>query len=409
MNTQITRRKFATLATSTLALPYLSRAAFAAGDAIKIGMIAPTEGQALKDGREYTKGLETAIQHVNETGGILGGRPVEMVFASQGTTGETARSAALKLAQREGVHALVGPHWADTAPAGLSVAQRYNLPFAPDQGGMWLYDQGYPGTLGLSCNARARTMPQLRWLEEKGIESVVMLMVDIDYNRDVEKLVRERWERADSPVKLLDIIYYPWGSTQLDTELTKAVGQSPDFIWAEEWSAQVAASMLKKLNDLNYSGEVSVTADLTQDDVDNMPTELTEGVYSKMDWAPDASVPANAAFLDLWTAKYGEGAQPWRSAEVIYAQSVFLMRAMDLAGTEGNGRPDGLEAISKAMRELEWVAPTGDAVVLSDRGLGILPRTPLVQVRGGKIEIDKYLDMTPNDWLAELPDDWAKL
>jgi ABC-type branched-subunit amino acid transport system substrate-binding protein len=274
---------------------------------------------------------------------------------------------------------------------------------------MWLYNQKYPGTFGLSCNARARTMPQIRWMEKAGVKSVVILMCDIDYNHDVEKMVRARWDVPHSPVKLLDIIYYPFQQTQITDELTKAVGMKPDFLWSEEWSPQLAVSMMKALHDLSFKGSVSVTADLTQEDVDSVPAEFSEGVYSHMDFAPDATIPANKAFTDYWQTKFGAGKLPWRSEEVIWAQTVFFLKAMDKAGTAGDQTAAGLTKIHDAMHQLQWTGPTGDLVHLSAPGLGLLPRTPLAQVKGGKIEVIEYLSMTPNDWLPQLPDSWTAL
>jgi hypothetical protein len=97
----------------------------------------------------------------------------------------------------------VGPMYSDNAPGGLSVAQRYNLVFAPDQGRMWLYQRGY--------------------------RSVVLLLSDIDYRHDAEHLVRAEWDEPGSKVKLASVIYYPYGQTELQGELTKALAAQTRF------------------------------------------------------------------------------------------------------------------------------------------------------------------------------------
>ena len=168
---------------------------------IKFGLATWTEGPALRAGRAYTEGFETGIAYINSQGGILGGRKLEGVVGSQGDTGEVAKASAMRLCMKDKVKALIGPNWAVMAPAGLAAAKRFNVPFAPDQGGLWLYDQKYPGTLSLACgNARSRTMPQMRWIEKKGYKSVVILYSDIAYCHDVDKIVKERWDKPGSPV-----------------------------------------------------------------------------------------------------------------------------------------------------------------------------------------------------------------
>lgn len=405
----ITRRQFGALAGATILLPALSKPGVSASGPVKIGLATQTEGPALNDGRANTRAFKTAISYINNKGGILGGRQVEGVIVPQGLTGETAKAAALRLAQREEVKILVGPQWSDNAPAGVSVAERYNLIFAPDQGGMWLYEHGYPGVLGLSCNARARTLPQLRWVEKQGYKSVVMLLADIDYGHDVEKMVKERWEQSNSPVKLADIIWYPFGQTELRKELTKAMGSNPDFVWSEEWSAPVAISLMKTLKELQYKGATSVTSSLTKEIVDGIPQEISEGVYTHMDYAPDPNVPANKEFTDYWEKEWGPGELPYRVEEVIWSQTVLVLLAMDKAGTEGDGTREGVLKIARAMRDLKWMSPKGDIVRLSKEGLGLFPRTPMVQIQGGQMKVIEYLSMTPNDWLASLPESWDNL
>lgn len=409
MSRLISRRSFTALAGATAALSATSNGPRAAESTVKIGLATQTEGPALRDGRAYTRAFKTAISYINDRGGILGGQKVEGVIVSQGLTGESAKAAALRLAEKDKVRALIGPQWSDNAPAGLSVAKRYSLLFAPDQGGMWLYEQNYPGTLGLSCNARARTMPQLRWVEKRGHKSVVLLLSDIDYNHDVEKMIKGEWEKAGSPVKLLDVIWYPFGQTELSKELTKAIGQNPDFIWSEDWSAPVAISLMRTLRQLQYKGEASVTAVLNKEIVDQTPKEITEGFYSHMDYAPDPKVPANKEFLDYWQREWGPGEFPYRAEEVIWSQTVFVLLAMNKAGTAGDSSNNGLTKIHDAMHALDWTSPRGDVVRLSKSGLGLFPRTPMVHIRNGIIEVAEYLPMTPNDWLPDLPSSWDAL
>lgn len=408
MSYKITRRSFVKTASTLAALSVLPKAASSAGEPVRIGLEVYTEGPALENGRKLTRGFKTAISYINGKGGILGGRMVEGVIASQGLTGETAKAAALRLVQRDRVKALFGPNYSDNAPAGLSVAQRYLIPFAPDQGGMWLYEQGYKGTLGLSYNARMRTLPQIRWMEKKGYKSVVLLLSDIDYCRDVERFVREAWEKSDSKVKLLDVIYVPFGQTQLQVELTKAIGSNPDFIWSEEWSVPVSVAVMKICHDLLYRGGISVTCSIDQSVIDEVPPEISEGVFCHFDYAPDPNVPENKAFLDTWAAEWGENEVPFRFEEITFSQTTFLLLAMDKAGTDGDGTQAGIDKIYNGMRQVDWISPRGK-IRLTDSNLGLFELTPMTQIKSGKITIGEYLNMTPNDHLPTLPVSWDGL
>src|SRR3989442_1405659 len=106
----VTRRRVVVgIAIVGVALAVLPARPFAQKPPVRIGLATQTEGPALRDGRAYTRAFKTAIAYINERGGILGGRKVEGVIVPQGLTGEAAKAAALRLAQRERVKALIGP------------------------------------------------------------------------------------------------------------------------------------------------------------------------------------------------------------------------------------------------------------------------------------------------------------
>lgn len=376
---------------------------------VKVGLATYMEGPALRWGRSSIQGFETAVEYINERGGILGGRKVVGVVTSQGLTGETAKAAALRLTQRDKVKILFGPQWAETAPAGFSVAKRFNLPFAPMQGGMWLYEQGQPGILGLTATARSRAMPQMRTAEKKGYKNIVLVFADIPYNHDVQALVKERWERSDSRVKVLDLMWYQWGQADVKKEMIKAIGQNPDAIWSENWSPAVTVSMMKALRELNYKGDFYVSGLLTKDILREVPKEISEGTYSvATDYWPSIDTSENKAFVQYWRKRYGPDADPHAGEEASWAQTVFMLLALDKAGTTGDGTKAGLLKIHKAMLDLRWQSPKGE-VRLTKEGLGMFRSRPFMQVQNGEVKILEMVPLTPNDWLPGQPHDWSQL
>jgi branched-chain amino acid transport system substrate-binding protein len=384
-----------------LAFPNLTKGPAAEEkEPIKIGLITWTEGPALAAGRKFTKGFHSAIKYINERGGILGGRKVEGVVAPQGEAAETARASALRLCMKEKVKALVGPHWAIAQPAGLAVAKRFNLPYTSFQGGTWLYTQKYPGTFILSGTAMGRSNAQLKWAEQKGLKRAVMIESDIPFNHDVEDTIKARWGKPDSPVKILDVIWYSWGQTELKKEVVKALGHKPDLIWSEAWSSNVAVSLIKELHELGYKGVLINDSDITKGAVQEMPREMTEGVYVNKEWGPDLSVPQNKAFCDLWQKEYGE--QPDHDEEVIWSEVVFLLLAMDKAGTAGDGTMEGLMKIHEALHSLHWVGPRGVPVKLSPDGLAVWENMAITQIQNKEFVTVDYIPMTPSEYLPWL-------
>jgi branched-chain amino acid transport system substrate-binding protein len=381
--------------------PYLNSGAAAEEKApVKIGLVTWMEGPALESGRSYTKAFNSAIKYINERGGILGGRKVEGAIAPQGMTGETAKAGALKLVMKDKVKALIGPHWAMTAPSGLGVAKRYKLPFLSLQGGTWLYEQKYPATAIFAANAFGRANAQVKWAEKKGYKRAVMVFADIPYNHDVANTIKKRWEKPGSPVKAVEFIWYTFGQAELNKELTKAVGLKPDLIWSEAWSSNVDIALMKTLHELGYKGDTILVPSVTRQAVQKMPKEISEGVYVFKEWAYDPSVPENKAFYDYWVKEWKE--PPDYNEEVIWSETVFVLLAMDKAGTAGDGTQKGLDKISKAMHSLRWVGPYGTPVKLSEGGLALWDRLAFTQIRNGEFVLVDYVTMTPREWLPWL-------
>jgi len=368
-------------------------------ETIKIGLVTWSEGPTLVAGRAYTRAFKSAINQINESGGILDGKMVEGIIAPQGSTGETAKSAALRLVMKDQVVLLNGPHWAGAAPAGLEVAQKYKLPYTLLQGGTWLYEQNYPGTACFAGNAYGRANAQTRWAEKKGFKNVVMLCMDIPYNHDVVDTAQANWSTADSP-KILDVIWYDYTLTDIKAEVTKAVSYNPDLIWCEEWSDVVTTFVIKTLDELGYTGDVVFTPEIKKDAIGGLPVDVSEGVYIFEEWVPDSSVPENKAFCDLMLADWGE--LPEYDEEVIYSGTYFILKAMDAAGVVADGSDEALDKISKAMHSLEWTGPYGVPTNLDPSGLAKWDKFAMAKIQNGVMVLDEYIKMQESDWLPWL-------
>ncbi|CAN5198120.1 ABC transporter substrate-binding protein [soil metagenome] len=103
--------------------------ALAAGEPIKIGMVATLSGTSALSGEAITRGLTLAIDEINAAGGLLGGRKIELVRRDDEGNPAKGTTAARELIHRENVVALFGGIETPVAMALVPMINQEKIPF----------------------------------------------------------------------------------------------------------------------------------------------------------------------------------------------------------------------------------------------------------------------------------------
>ena len=103
----ISRRRFSTALSASVAMPALIGRASAQGATIKIGMCAPVTGPAAEAGKYAQTGAKLALDSVNKAGGVLG-KQVELIIEDDQTTNPGIVLAFSKLASQTDIVAFLG-------------------------------------------------------------------------------------------------------------------------------------------------------------------------------------------------------------------------------------------------------------------------------------------------------------
>jgi branched-chain amino acid transport system substrate-binding protein len=97
-----------------------------AGSEIRIGVVTPVTGQAADVGKREAIGAQAAVDVINAKGGV-GGVPIKLYFADEGTNPQEAIGAVRKVAGDDKVLAIVGPHYSGTAEATFPLGNRLKI------------------------------------------------------------------------------------------------------------------------------------------------------------------------------------------------------------------------------------------------------------------------------------------
>jgi branched-chain amino acid transport system substrate-binding protein len=104
-----------------------------AAEPIKVGLVAALSGQSAKSGEGITRGLTIAIDEINQRGGVLGGRRLELVRRDDESNPSKGQVAALELIHKEKVAVLFGGIDSPVSLAIVPIANKEHMPFM----GVW--------------------------------------------------------------------------------------------------------------------------------------------------------------------------------------------------------------------------------------------------------------------------------
>lgn len=128
--TTFNRREFLAAAASVVALvgTTASPRVFAA-EPIKIGLVAALSGQAATAGEAITRGLTIAIDEINAKGGLLGGRPLELVRRDDESNPAKGVIAARELLFKEKASVIFGGPDTPVSMAIVPLMNQSKVPF----------------------------------------------------------------------------------------------------------------------------------------------------------------------------------------------------------------------------------------------------------------------------------------
>lgn len=107
--------------------------AASSGEPIKLGLIAAITGPSAVSGEAITRGLTIALEEINANGGVMGGRPLELVIRDDESTPAKGVAAARELIEQENVALVFGGLDSPVSLAMLPVFHELEVPYM----GVW--------------------------------------------------------------------------------------------------------------------------------------------------------------------------------------------------------------------------------------------------------------------------------
>ena len=349
---------------------------------LRIGYLADRSGSLAELGDVISVGVELAVQHINEAGGV-NGRDVVLVSGDTKVNPTQGVEEARRLVEVEGVQAIVG---AISSTVTLAVTESVIGPsgvvmITPSASSPALStskDNDFLFRSAPSDVAKGVILAALA--REEGLDNVGLLYRDDAYGQGLAEVFTQHFGGTVSAAS-----YSALGQTSYLAELQQAASGGADLLVVVAFPGEAEVFLRESIENGVFTKFVFADATRSEDLAAKIGPERLDGARGTAPGSgPDE--PSTAAWNRAYVAQFGE--QPARAyVREGYDAVIAIALAAEAAGSADSA------AIRDQLRNV--VQPPGRTVIAGPEGV----RAALEAVRNGE-EIDYDGAASPLDWNA---------
>lgn len=280
-----------------------------AAEPIKIGLIYPLSGPIAYDGQSVTNGAKLAAEEINNKGGLLGGRKIELIIEDGQGMPAQSLAAAEKLINRDKVVALMGCYRSSASLAVQPIAEKNKIPMmsvvssAPKltESGFKYYFRNTPKEAML-VDVAARYL-----ITKLGIKKVSFLGPNDEWGRAGLEGWTEMIKKHGGQVVTADL--FMTGETNYQPYLTKIKSIKPDAmaVQAETLDGSMIFKQAKEMGlDITKIGSGPMASQKFME----LAKDASEGIYSILPWVHTYDTPENKAFTENYAKRFPDRGIP---------------------------------------------------------------------------------------------------
>lgn len=318
------------------AVPGTGRAA----DPVKVGAVEALSGPAAKYGTAIRDGFVLAAAAINAKGGVLGGRPLQLVFEDSAGNKEQALNAVRKLIARDHVAALLGPTLSDEMFAIGPVASQRGVPIIGTSNtakgvtaiGPFVFRTSLPESDVLPVTLKAAAA-------KFHLKRVAVLYGNDDaFTQSGYEVFRDTLAKMGIAVAATET--FSKADTDFSAQLTKVKGLGVDALVVSAL-AEAGGGLVLQARQLGLAMPIVGGNGFNSPKIAEIAGPAADGVISGSPWFVGKDDPRSKAFVTAFRAAYGH--DPDQFAAQAYDTLNILAAAFDRAGdTQGAKLRDAL-------------------------------------------------------------------
>lgn len=326
------------------------RVAFGQNAKIKIGAMLPFTGTYAALGEAGLNGLKLAIE---QAGGKLGGREVEIVTLDDESDPGRAPANATKLIKSDAVDILYGTVHSGVAMGMVKVARETKtLLVIPNAGvGAATGPLCAPNIFRTSMSMWQDAHPMGKVAYEKGYRKVVSITWKYGAGEESVAAFKEGFESRGG--KVTKEIFVPFPNVEFQANLAEIAAEKPDAVFcffagggAVKFVKDYAAAGLKQSIPLLGSGFLTEGTTAAQGDA-------AEGVLTTLHYADTLDLPTNKTFRAAYLKAFG------KEADLYAVQGYDAGQLLNVGLTAAKGDIEARDALYKAMENAQLDSPRG--------------------------------------------------
>jgi branched-chain amino acid transport system substrate-binding protein len=339
--------------------------------AINIGAVLPLTGSSASIGEDQRRGIELAVEKINEDGGVLG-KDLNVIVEDSTGAANSAIDAAKKLTTVDKVSAVMGEYSSGvTVPLGQYLQQAGVVHVNVGSSSPEIADIGDKSfsVIGLDTIASKFASDQLM---ERGYKKAAVLVPNNSYGEGVVKPFTDAFAAAGGTVT--ETVLYTEGQTSYRAELERIAKSSPDVVLYTAYGQDSSV-----INQQAFEGGMQKTPwfgiYLTMCTSDSAPDTVENQIGMDVNYVG----PSGDDYQKAYKAKYSEDFASTFSGYT-YDGTMLLAKAIEKAGSAD------ADKIAAALKELGqgYAGATGD-ITFDDKNQRSEQPYLVLKFTGGKV------------------------
>lgn len=293
----------------------LSGAAYAEGDAIKIGYVTGLSGACSSISEDGLNGTKLAVEELNANGGILG-RQIELIVRDSQTKPDEGGKQARDLVASEGVDVLTGVCSSSVLLAVEAVAAEAGVPHYAMIGSTQKanVEAFQPNFWQIQANATMEAYAAAAYVAKNADWKRIQPMgYDYEWGHTSVAAFSERLKELRPDVEITDPIFIKLGDNNIGPYIAPALSTEPDAVYAAIFGGGLV-NLIKQGQGFGLFQRSNLVTLTTVDALQSMGDAMPKsGVYG-IARAPFNALPqseALSAYIEDYRAAYNEYPTDW--------------------------------------------------------------------------------------------------